>query len=218
MRSFFLEKAVNGFIDMTGSRFGRLVIQRRVGLESPANWECVCDCGKTTVVVGTSIRAGRTRSCGCLVGEASRARMTKHGQSTTPEYRAWESMKNRCLRKSYHSYMRYGGRGVTVCDEWINDFESFASHVGKRPSEKHSLDRIDNDKGYQPGNVRWADKFEQTRNSSCAKIDFIDACAILALVRDGVSGPLIAKMFNVNRNLPHAIARKTSWKDAVPLW
>ena len=215
---FFLEKTMSRLIDETGKRFGRLMVQHMVGVTSPTRWLCVCDCGKSTIVLGTSIRAGRVRSCGCLIGEAAKSRMTKHGQSEVPEYRAWEAMKNRCFRKTYHSYQRYGGRGITVCEGWINDFSAFFAYVGPKPSKQHSLDRIDNNKNYEPGNVRWASKIEQSRNSTRTKIDFIDACAILALIRDGLSGPDVARMFGVNRNLPGIVARKKAWKDAVPLW
>jgi hypothetical protein len=205
-------------IDLTGQRFGRLTVLCRDNDISPIYWRCQCDCGKSKTILGTSIRDGRARSCGCLIAEAAKSRMTKHGKSEISEYRSWESMKNRCFRKTYHSYQRYGGRGITVCEQWINDFAAFYAYIGPKPSKHHSLDRINNNKNYEPGNVRWASKIEQSRNSSKTKIDFIDACAILSLIRDGVSGPEVAQMFGVNRNLPTLVARKRTWKDAIPLW
>lgn len=98
----------------------------------------------------------------------------KHGHAiggrSTPEFRAWMSMLDRCQRESHHSYHRYGGRGIKVCAEWAESFQAFFDHIGPRPSSGHSLDRKDNDRGYEPGNVRWATRLEQASNQSTLRL------------------------------------------------
>lgn len=92
-----------------------------------------------------------------------------HGMSHTPEHKAWLQMKTRCLNPNHQAFSYYGGRGITVCPEWIESFEAFFAHVGRRPSRRHSLDRIDNERGYEPGNVRWATAREQANNRRPAR-------------------------------------------------
>lgn len=154
--------------DFTGQRFGRLsVILRSENYGKHVRWSCVCDCGKLTNVSSTHLKTGHTKSCGCVRNEiaSDRARsMATHGMWNTPEWNCWKAMKDRCLRKTNKKYPIYGGRGITVCQEWIDSFESFFAHIGSRPSPDHSIDRIDSNKGYEPGNVRWADDFQQNNN------------------------------------------------------
>jgi hypothetical protein len=90
--------------------------------------------------------------------------IVKHGESATPEYRVWSSIKSRCLNPSHRAYRNYGGRGITIAKEWADDFLAFLVHVGRRPSNRHSIDRINNQLGYQPGNIRWSTDIEQNRN------------------------------------------------------
>lgn len=110
------------------------------------------------------LRKGSARSCGCLGRDVRRAQLTTHGQSTTKEYRAWHGMKGRCNNPNDKAYADYGGRGIRVCDRWNNSFEAFLADMGAAPSANHSLDRINNDAGYEPGNVRWATVTTQLRN------------------------------------------------------
>lgn len=130
---------------------------------------CRCACGNTKEYDASNVTGGSSRSCGCLrnsliasVGKSN----AKHGQSTnaTPEYRAWNSMIQRCHTPTHKQFYHYGGRGITVCDRWRNDFSAFFEDVGKRPDQTHSLDRIDNNRGYEPGNVRWATPTQQNNN------------------------------------------------------
>jgi hypothetical protein len=108
------------------------------------------------------MRSGNTKSCGCLAADVR----TKNGQTSMPEYRHWRSMIKRCSAPpSWKDYHSYGGRGIRVCQEWLDSFEAFAAHIGPRPSPRHSVDRIDNDRGYEPGNVRWATHSQQLRNT-----------------------------------------------------
>lgn len=160
--------------DLTGQRFCHLVVvglaplSARTGNCTSRYWECRCDCGKTHVVRKDILKSGRSRSCGCFRVELFREKHPNrvHGLSDRPEYDAWVNMLSRCYNPDCESYPRYGGRGIRVCEQWKNSPEAFLADVGDRPSPKHSLDRIDNDGGYEPSNVRWSTYAEQNRNHS----------------------------------------------------
>lgn len=155
-------------IDLTGQRFGRLVVlSRHVDKNKRAFWLCLCDCGNQAVVNGSSLRDRVTRSCGCLQQEVratrDRGRSKTHGLSHTPEYSIWTAMIRRCEDPKTHNYAAYGGRGITVCERW-HVFENFLEDVGRRPSPELSLDRICSDGNYEPGNCRWATLEQQSYN------------------------------------------------------
>lgn len=154
--------------DKVGQRFGKVVVIRlhHQGLEGRSQWLCKCDCGKTRVIhTGQLHRRGNVRrSCGCTVG-----RKPTHGLTKSVEYKVWLGMRNRCYKKTHHKYDLYGKRGVRVCREWKNDFLAFYNYIGPKPTPKHSLDRKDNDKGYRPGNVRWATILQQRHNQRRCK-------------------------------------------------
>ncbi len=154
-----------------GQVFTRLTVIREVESKGEQRqMECLCSCGNLTVVGWAAIRHGKTKSCGCLHSEASKRRFVTHGYTRAgeecPEYWIWCSMRRRCSNPNEEHYDVYGGRGITVCEEWQNDFAAFLAHVGRRPGLGYSIDRINNDLGYQPGNVRWATQKQQTRNTS----------------------------------------------------
>lgn len=130
-----------------------------------------CVCGSKKVVLFDSLMRGRTKSCGCLRREISRQRATKHGYRYTPEYVIWCHILARCLNPKIERYKNYGGRGISIQKEWTGDggFERFLSHIGKRPSSDHQIDRIDNDVGYIPGNVRWSTRRIQSRNKTTTR-------------------------------------------------
>ena len=156
-------------LDLTGRKFGRLSVIARAGISNgEATWRCSCECGNTAVVRGYYLRNKVTQSCGCLHSEVSskvyqNLRKT-HGMTGTLEHTSWDQMRQRCMNPKHHAWKDYGGRGITVCSEWMNSFESFFRDMGRRPSVKYSLDRIDNDGNYEPGNCRWADWATQNRN------------------------------------------------------
>lgn len=144
-------------IDMAGRVCGRLTVLERASNrdDTKAYWKCRCACGKETVVSGDKLRRGR-QSCGCIIHV--------HDMHRTPEYKAWRGAIGRCIHKSHPSWRWYGARGIKVCAAWRLDFLAFFREIGPRPSSKHSLDRIDNNRDYEPGNVRWATAAEQLKN------------------------------------------------------
>jgi len=155
------------FQDLTGIRFGQLSVLRLDKIEDGRSWWlCKCDCGVELSVRSNNLKQ-KTKSCGCRNYRKCRQgkfRQGKHGLSKSVEYRTWITMLQRCLDENCKSYSRYGGRGITVCERWLL-FENFFADMGMRPSKRHSIDRIDNEKGYGPDNCRWATQKEQTRNT-----------------------------------------------------
>lgn len=149
-----------------GQRFGRLVLEYEAdrSLSNKRRWMCLCDCGARRVFGQSNLVSGNTSSCGCLRSEIASSRLKTHGFGKTAEYSIWKGIKNRCLNPSTQGYRKYGARGITICDQWRDSFVEFLDHIGPRPSPFHSVDRIDNNRGYEPGNVRWATMVEQNRN------------------------------------------------------
>jgi hypothetical protein len=146
-------------VDWTGVRQGRLYITRRMGSrqDGQATWECVCECGTRCVKSSGSLRSG-VKSCTTKCGVAtSNRRRAKHGLAASKEYRAWTAAKQRCLNPNNPNYKNYGARGITMHPDWVDNFAAFYAHIGPAPGKaRHvSIDRIDTDGNYEPGNVRW---------------------------------------------------------------
>lgn len=142
--------------DVIGQKFGRLTVVKftEISKDGHALWECYCDCGKAIITKGSSLRSGDTTSCGCYQIERS----TKHGLTHTREYQTWLHLKDRCYNSNDKYYHNYGGRGVVVCERWINPvdgFMNFYNDMGNRPKGKYSIDRINNDGNYEPSNCEW---------------------------------------------------------------
>lgn len=154
-------------VDLTGKRFGRLVVLGLVGPRESGGyvWKCLCDCGIERNIHGSGLKYGDSKSCGCLKNEIVKIINMTHGQSKkTKTYRSWAAMKERCSNPHHVSYSSYGGRGIKVCDRWKESFENFFEDMGECP-ENMSIDRINNDGNYEPGNCRWATAKEQNMNS-----------------------------------------------------
>lgn len=149
-----------------GDKFGRLTVVSCIGKNAKGRWLflCKCDCGKETAVLGKSLKSGNTKSCGCYRLEAGIASNTTHGMSKTKLYRIWASMKDRCLRPKSTAFYKYGGRGITVCEEWL-DFENFrAWAMANGYEEGLSIDRVNPNGNYEPSNCRWVTMQEQAHN------------------------------------------------------
>lgn len=157
------------FQDLTGKTFGRLQVISFAGvINKNSQWNCICLCGKEVVKAGGSMYRGSTLSCGCLKQEMLVQKKTTHGETAkgqlTPEFNTWAKLRRRCNNPKDKAYKLYGGRGIKVCDRWDNSFENFLIDMGRKPSPKHSIDRINNNGHYEPNNCRWATLKEQSRN------------------------------------------------------
>lgn len=150
-----------------GTVYGRLTVLGP-GCSTKAGksqWICRCSCGKAKAFKQDNLRSGHSQSCGCFQRERTSKRMTTHGKANTAEYGIWISMKSRCICRTVPGYKDYGGRGIKVCERWKKSFPAFLADIGPRPSSLHSIDRINNDGNYEPGNVRWATPKEQASNT-----------------------------------------------------
>ena len=156
------------FKDLTGNVFGLLTVVTISDVKTKGNkyqWVCLCACGKSKTVTGSSLSTGQTRSCGCLQAanakkQLQRVTRTTHGMTDTSEYIAWRNMKARCYDINHSAYINYGSRGITVCPEWLNSFEKFFEDMGCKP-ENHSINRLDVNKPYNKDNCTWSDNYRQ---------------------------------------------------------
>lgn len=159
-----------GRLTTIGPRF--LLPRKHDKIRKDAHQVCQCECGTCKVVATRSLKEGGTTSCGCRQMDKNTERLTKHGDYGSLEYQSWNGAKNRCCNKQNKGYPRYGGRGIQMCDRWLdpeNGYANFLADMGRRPSTKHSLDRIDVNGDYCPENCRWATITEQNRNTRAVR-------------------------------------------------
>jgi len=210
-------------LDLTGQTFGRLTaLKFQTVPGEPRRWLCRCICGVEKMIRTSHLTTGAVVSCGCWRLEQSAARAwtmnLKHGASVggrpTPEYRCWASIKRRCTDSNDRSYPSYGGRGIDVDPRWLGAFEPFLADVGERPTDKHSLDRIDNDRGYWPDNVRWASRVEQANNRRRAKAPKLTSQQVIAMRKMRTDGALIrelAEEFGVSLSQVSLVTLRKEW-------
>lgn len=191
--------------DVTGMKWGRLTALckdvERTKETGSTYWKFACECGTITSVQLSGVRRGDSKSCGCYSKEVARKmvieRCFKHGETgskLTAEFRTWMNMKNRTLNPKCQFYHRYGGRGIKVCSRWKSSYLNFLEDMGRRPSEIHRIERIDNDGDYEPSNCRWATHKEQSRNTSSNRWITIngvtkilqDWCSEFGITKEGV--------------------------------
>jgi len=156
-----MAKSVLASTSILGKVFGRLLVVAYAGC---GRYWCRCACGNRKSVHRGNLQNGHCQSCGCLAREKTVCRNTSHGQSNSPEWKAWHEMKRRCYDPSRHNYRYYGGRGIRVCRRWLTSFAAFLADLGNKPSTSYTLDRIDRDKDYEPGNCCWATRQTQSQN------------------------------------------------------
>jgi len=158
-------------IDITGQKFGKVTVLGFHHAERNAYWLCRCDCGKEFITLGNSLRRGLTKSCGCLRKDSAKETHIKHGDTNTRFYKIWCGMKVRTNNKNCHAYVRYGGRGISLCDRWevyenfkADMFKSYLEHCRINGEQNTTIERKETNMGYDPGNCRWATYKEQNNN------------------------------------------------------
>lgn len=202
------------FVDLTGNRFGAWTVVKFLEMQRGGSiYACVCDCGIKRDIYRSNLISGKTKSCGCQKSQAISNAKTTHGQARTRNgnstrlYGIWSGMLNRCTNPNNRAYLRYGGRGVSVCERW-RKFENFAADMGD-PQPWESIDRIDNDGNYEPSNCRWETATGQARNNSRTRLNDEIAFQIRA---GTLTAKEVAAITGCSHSTYYAVKRGVIWK------
>jgi len=211
------------FKDLTGKKFHRLTVVGYLGRRCHSSaWLCKCDCGANSEVSAGALQKGSIKSCGCFQRERMAALTYKHGGRSrvtggSSAWKAWEGMRSRCADPSNKDWKWYGGKGIKVHSSWMDDFDQFIRHIGPKPTEKHTLDRIDRNGNYEPGNVRWATWTEQARNRSNNRIVEFKGQSMVLIEAAELSGipyktvkMRVAKGWDTDRALTQPVDKRKS--------
>lgn len=170
---------------------------------------CRCDCGNEKSVRADYVRSGTSASCGCLQNS-----QFKHGMSHSPDWVRWSGIKARCFNPNHINYRNYGGRGVTMCDRWKDSFENFLADMGSPPSPQHTIDRIDSNGNYEPGNCRWTDRRTQARNTRTIQLNPVAVCLIRHMRRRGSKLTDLGHAFGISSPYVAHVTNGKTWIDA----
>jgi hypothetical protein len=204
-------------------RYGALIVVRDSGQTSNRIkiWECLCDCGETYLVRQDSLKSGATTCC----KKCRYKKTTKHGQSGRTNddktsignitYRSWVYMKSRCYNPNHKDYPHYGEKGIIVCESWKNSFENFFDYMGERPSKEYSLDRIDVNGNYEPGNCKWSNRQDQGQNRTTTKLTKEKVKEIKILISEGNTNKSIAETYGVSMQCICDIKKGRRWTNVV---
>lgn len=209
--STYRKAFMGNLIDLTGQRFTRLTVCGRSARTEKygAFWDCICDCGAKVAADSSSLRRGRVKSCGCKKTEPENNGMFKHGRTQSLEHRIWRAMRARCTSPSHPRYKWYGGRGIGVCERW-QVFENFLEDMGDCPAGM-SIDRINNEGNYEPGNCRWATQATQVQNQSRTKLTTETAQLIRDEAARGVPFREIGRKYGIHHTTVSACVRRRTW-------
>ena len=202
---------MGAFIDLTDKIFGRLKVLNREGVDKDKRpmWNCICECGKNTIVKGNLLRRGETKSCGCLLLEKNRERANLRRRKVPDTLvEIYNNIKQRCYNPNNKMYYRYGGRGIIMCEEWLNSYEKFYNDVISNYNCNYQLDRRDNNGNYCPENCRWVSKEVNMQNSSATKLSEEQ----VLLIRNSTKKTKeLQKEFDMSRSAIKDIRAKRSW-------
>lgn len=203
--------------NVKGQKFGRLTALEYMYTEKgkSSTWMCRCECGKQTPVVLTSLKNGNTQSCGCLRLERVKEKNTTHSKCHTTEYHAWGNLIQRCTNPKHPEYKNYGERGITVCPEWRNSFETFLKDMGLKPDKSCSIDRVNNEDGYHRENCEWRDSFSQAINQRGKKNLTVGIKNISYSKRDNLYSVAIERKGQRYRKGFKTLTDAIEWKENV---